>query len=70
MKVLFVSEYYPPKIMGGGEINLELLATALTKKGVEVLVLTSRHPGLKRVEKQERVTSLVIHTIHQAHNQG
>ena len=42
--------------MGGGEINLELLATALTKKGVEVLVLTSRHPGLKRVEKQEGVT--------------
>ncbi len=55
MKVLFVSEYYPPKIMGGGEINLELLAAALVQKGVEVLVLTSYHPGLEKCEKKDGV---------------
>src|SRR3989338_8407644 len=55
MKILFVSEYYPPKVMGGGEINLQLLATALARRGVEVFVLTSHHHGLKRVEKKEGV---------------
>ena len=56
MKILFVSEYYPPKIMGGGEINLELLATALVKKKVEVVVLTSDHPELEEIEKRDGVT--------------
>ncbi|MEK6939475.1 MAG: glycosyltransferase family 4 protein [Nanoarchaeota archaeon] len=58
MKVLFISEYYPPKIMGGGEINLELLATGLAKKGVEVSVLTSYHPGLDKVEVKNGITIL------------
>ena len=56
MKVLFISEYYPPKIMGGGEINLELLATALAKKKVEVFVLTSHHAGLEKREQRNGVT--------------
>jgi len=56
MNILFVSEYYPPKVMGGGEINLELLATALAKKGVEVSVLTSHHFGLSETEQKEGVT--------------
>lgn len=41
--------------MGGGEINLELLATVLVKKGVEVFVLTSYHPGLEKCEKKDGV---------------
>jgi glycosyltransferase involved in cell wall biosynthesis len=51
MKVLFVSEYYLPKSMGGGEINLSLLAKALAKNGVEVNILTSFHKGLKKFEQ-------------------
>ena len=50
MKILFVSEYFTPKIMGGGEINLFLIAKALVKNGEDVSVLTSYHSGLKRVE--------------------
>ncbi|MDP3699068.1 MAG: glycosyltransferase family 4 protein [Nanoarchaeota archaeon] len=56
MNILFVSEYYPPKVMGGGEINLELLATALAESGVEVSVLTSQHFGLPETEQKEGVT--------------
>lgn len=56
MKVLFVSEYYPPKIMGGGEINLELVATALAKKNMEAVVLTSAQPGLPTKEKKDGVS--------------
>ena len=55
MKLLFISEYFPPKIMGGGEINLFLLAKALIKQGVEVTVLTSYHPGLKKYEVMEGI---------------
>ena len=55
MKILFISEYFPPKIMGGGEINLSLLAKSLAKSGVNVSILTSHHQGLKRFEEQEGV---------------
>lgn len=41
--------------MGGGEINLSTTAEALAKKGIEVNVLTSHFPGLKRVEKIDGV---------------
>ena len=50
MRILFVSEYFPPKIMGGGEINLSLLAKALVKEGLDISVITSYHPGLKLFE--------------------
>ena len=59
--VLFVSEYFPPVVHGGGEINLSLLAKALAKKGVKVAVLTSFHNGLKRAETVNRVK--VIRTL-------
>ncbi len=56
MKILFVSEYYPPKIMGGGEINLALTAEALVKKGVSVIVLTSSFSWLAKEEEKNGVT--------------
>ena len=37
--------------MGGGEINLLLLAKTLVKQGIEVCVLTSYFKGLKKYEK-------------------
>jgi glycosyltransferase involved in cell wall biosynthesis len=49
MKILFVSEYFPPKIMGGGEINVHLMAKTLAKK-LDVHVVTSFHKGLKLYE--------------------
>ena len=55
MKLLLVSEYFPPKIMGGGEINVFLIAKSLVKKGMEVTVLTSYHEGLKRYEEKEGI---------------
>lgn len=51
MKVLFISEYFPPKIQGGGEINLNLLAKALARNKVGVSILTSHHKSLKRFEE-------------------
>ena len=51
MKLLFISEYFPPNIMGGGEINLFLLAKSLVKNNIEVSILTSYNRGLKKFEK-------------------
>ena len=42
MKVLLVSEYYPPKVFGGGEISAKLIAEGLCKQGIDVHVLTSK----------------------------
>lgn len=58
MKVLFISEYYPPKIMGGGEINLNQLAEALAKSKIDVFVLTSIIRG---VAKNEIVNGVKIY---------
>lgn len=55
MHILFISEYFPPKIMGGGEINISLLAEAIAKHGVMISVLTSYHQGLPRFEEKKRV---------------
>ena len=51
-RLLLVSEYYPPRIFGGGELSAELLAKGLGERGFEVWVLTSRLAGLP--EREER----------------
>jgi glycosyltransferase involved in cell wall biosynthesis len=58
MNILFISEYFYPKVMGGGEINLFLLAKHLSEKGIKVFVLTSYFRGLKRREKVSGITVL------------
>jgi glycosyltransferase involved in cell wall biosynthesis len=53
MKVLLVSEYFPPKVFGGGEISAEFLAKNLTEKKIEVFVLTSYFKGLKKYQEKD-----------------
>lgn len=55
MHPLFISEYYPPKVMGGGEINLSTLAKALVKSKHTVSILTAHFTGLPAYEEQEGV---------------
>lgn len=55
MKVLLVTEYYPPKIFGGGELSAETLANSLAENGLNVKVLTSYFPGLKKNEEKNGV---------------
>ncbi len=59
LKVLFVSESYPPVSYGGGELSCALLAKKLAKQeGISVTVLTSGSQGLKRKETRNGVTIL------------
>ncbi len=56
LKILLVSEYFPPKIFGGGEISAWLLAKNLAKVGdMDISVLTSHFPELKKFEEKEGV---------------
>src|SRR3989338_6713495 len=41
MRILLVSEYFPPVVHGGGEVSAQLLAEALDKAGDEVHILNS-----------------------------
>lgn len=41
MKILFISNLYPPEIVGGAETYLERLATSLVGQGHQVLVFTT-----------------------------
>jgi glycosyltransferase involved in cell wall biosynthesis len=54
MKILFISEFYPPKILGGGEVNLQEMAQALTQDA-EVSVLTSSFEDLPSYERSNEV---------------
>lgn len=58
VSVLFISEYFPPVVQGGGEINLSLVGAALAESGAEVTVLTSWFPGLLREERVNGVKVL------------
>jgi glycosyltransferase involved in cell wall biosynthesis len=55
MKILLVSEYFPPKIFGGGEISAWHLARGLAGKEVGVSVLTSKFPELPGFELKDGV---------------
>lgn len=58
MKVLFITEYFPPKVKGGGEISCFLLGKYLAKLGVEVHILTSK---FKKTKKEEIMEGIFIH---------
>ncbi|MFO8108957.1 MAG: glycosyltransferase family 4 protein [Thermoplasmata archaeon] len=59
LKILFVSESFPPVSYGGGEISCALLASGVGRcDDIDVTVLTSEVEGLKQVEKKDKVTIL------------
>ena len=55
MKILLVSEYYPPKIFGGGELSAQTLASSLADQGIEVHVLTSQTGGVNEEKMEKKV---------------
>ncbi len=54
MKVLLISEYFPPFSKGGGEISAYLLAKNLAKK-IDISILTSYFHGSKRYEVKDNI---------------
>ena len=60
MKILFVSEYFPPNGRGGGEISCFLLAKYLVKQGVEIHILTSK---FNKTKKEEIIKGMHIHRL-------
>jgi len=59
LKVLFVSESYPPATYGGGEISCALMASKLARRDdIEVTVLTSEVEGCPSEEIKDDVTVL------------
>ncbi len=66
MKVLLVTEYFTPKMFGGGQISAHQLAKTLVKKGLTVFVLTAHFSGLKRVEEMDGFT--VVRTLKTGEN--
>ena len=56
MKILFGCEYFPPAIVGGGEVNAYITVKNLVKQGVEVIVLTSAYKNAPRYEIKEGFT--------------
>lgn len=57
MRILYLSEFFPPVSRGGGEKSAYLLAKEVAKKN-DVTVLTSRFKGLKDVETKDGIKIL------------
>jgi glycosyltransferase involved in cell wall biosynthesis len=64
MKFLFVSEYFPPYIMGGAEISLKILVDELLRKGHDVVVLTPNYGSFKTLtEKKDNLKIVRFRSI-------
>jgi len=61
LRILLVSDHYPPFI-GGAHRQTQLLGQELTKRGYVVRVATVWHPG---VPAQEEVAGVIIHRLKQ-----
>jgi D-inositol-3-phosphate glycosyltransferase len=59
MRILFVSEYYPPHI-GGVETVFQNLCEGLVKRGHDVILVTCKLPGSKDIEI---VNGVMIHRV-------
>ena len=64
MKILMISEFYPPFIEGSGR-HASLLGRELTKRGHEVIECTLWHKHLNRVEEQNGVKVIRFEGIFQ-----
>ena len=53
MKIAILTWNYPPKMVGGTEIATQNIARCLAKRGNEVLVITTRDPGLPKESMEE-----------------
>jgi len=60
MRILMLSQFYPP-IIGGGAKHVQSLSTELVSRGHDVVVVTLWHEGL---EEFERVQGVRIYRIH------
>ena len=54
MRILMLSQFYPP-IIGGGAIHARSLSVELVSRGHEVAVVTLRHPGQAEFELDQGV---------------
>ena len=73
MKIGFISNLYPPSIIGGAEISVKRVADGLVKRGHEVIVITTTTNGNTFIEevggvKVYRINPLNIYAMY--HHQG
>jgi len=74
MKICFISNLYPPSVIGGAEISVKRAAEGLVKRGHEVLVITTTTNGKASVEeidgvKVYRINPLNLYAMHNHQNQ-
>ena len=78
MKVLLTHEIFPPQIHGGGEIVVAKMAELLSERGIDVKVLTTGDPKIKKYnnietvripvpvyDRRAKITKFAIEFVHQ-----
>ena len=74
MKICFISNLYPPFVLGGGEISVKRTAEGLVKKGHDVLVITTSPNGKTSIEevgglKVYRINPVNLYVMYNHQNQ-
>lgn len=74
MKICFISNLYPPSIIGGAEISVKRAAEGLIKKGHEVIIITTTTNEKTSVEEVDglkiyRIKPLNLYAMYNHQNQ-
>lgn len=62
MKICFMSNLYPPNVLGGAEIVVEKMAKAMHKKGNEIIVITTSPDDTQHIVKKDDITIYQLNT--------
>ncbi|WP_323737135.1 glycosyltransferase family 4 protein [Methanosphaera sp. ISO3-F5] len=62
MRICFVSNLYPPNVLGGAEIVVEKMANAMNKRGHTVIVITTSPDDSMHILKEEGITVYQLNT--------
>ncbi|RAP52609.1 MAG: hypothetical protein BZ138_02925 [Methanosphaera sp. rholeuAM270] len=62
MKICFMSNLYPPNILGGAEIVVEKMANAMTERGHEVIVITTSPDDSQHILERNNIKVYQLNT--------
>lgn len=62
MKICFISNLYPPNVLGGAEIVVEKMAKSMFQRGYDVIVITTSPDESRHVTENDGITVYQINT--------
>lgn len=62
MKICYISNMYPPAILGGAEIIVQKMAQAMKKRGHEVIIITTSPDNQQHIVDDDKIKVYQLNT--------